>query len=98
MMVLNVVYLVGAATWTSLQTNHEYQEIIRGKYFNAVLFTIFFLFFYIPMASLDGGIKGAVLGALGLNAGKDDAREDAENGWGSLFGGADDEEEEEDVE
>lgn len=95
MLVLSTVYLITAATWRSMQVNNEYLKIIRGQYFNAFLFLFFFVLFYLPVALMDGGIKGAVLGALGLKAGKEDAREDPENGFGSL---ADEEEEEEDGE
>ena len=95
MIVLSTTYCITAATWRSMQVNNEYLKIIRGQYFNAFLFLFFFVLFYLPVALMDGGIKGAVLGALGLKAGKEDAREDPENGFGTL---ADEEEEEDDYE
>lgn len=89
--VLSVVNCICAATWRSLETNHEYIKIIRGQYANAIIFLFFFVLYYLPVALMDGEIKGSVLGALGLKAGKEEAR-DTENGW-SFFGGADEEEE-----
>lgn len=91
-MALSVFYLITAATWKSLETNHEYMNLIRGQYANAIIFLFFFVLFYLPVALMDGEMKGSVLAALGLKASNEEAR-DAEKGW-SFFGGADEEEEE----